>query len=92
MTKLNKPEVTTLIAEAAGETKNTVTRVLDALADVIASEVAAGNSLSVAGGVFSLKRSAERQGVKPGTTERITIPARVSVKFKPGRALKEAVQ
>lgn len=92
MTKLNKPEVTTLIAEAAGETKSTVTRVLDALADVIAQEVAAGNSLSVAGGVFGLKRSAERQGVKPGTTERITIPARVSVKFKPGRALKEAVQ
>ena len=42
-------------------------------------------------GSFKAVRRAERRGRNPRTMEDMTIPARTSVKFCPGRALKQAV-
>lgn len=43
-------------------------------------------------GTFSTVHRKERKGRNPGTGEEITIPAQNSVKFKPGKKLKDAVE
>lgn len=42
-------------------------------------------------GTFSTVQRKERKGRNPGTGAEITIPAQKSVKFKPGKKLKDAV-
>ena len=43
-------------------------------------------------GTFSTVHRKKRKGRNPGTGEEITIPAQNSVKFKPGKKLKDAVE
>ncbi len=43
-------------------------------------------------GTFSTVHRNERKGRNPGTGEEITIPAQNTVKFKPGKNLKDAVE
>lgn len=43
-------------------------------------------------GTFSKIHRNERKGRNPGTGEEITIPAQNSVKFKPGKKLKDAIE
>jgi len=67
-------------------------RAVDALFDVISAALKSGDSITVPGfGVFSVKDRAARQGRNPQTGATIQIPAAKVVGFKPGRALKDAV-
>jgi len=67
-------------------------RAVDALFDVISAALKSGDSITVPGfGVFSVKHRAARQGRNPQTGATIQIPAAKVVGFKPGRALKDAV-
>lgn len=43
-------------------------------------------------GTFSTVQRKERKGRNPGTGKEITIPAQKSVKFKPGKKLKDSVE
>jgi DNA-binding protein HU-beta len=43
-------------------------------------------------GTFKVVKRKARNGVKPGTTERIKIPAKNVVRFSVGRGLKKAVK
>ncbi|MFV9646918.1 MAG: HU family DNA-binding protein [Desulfobacterales bacterium] len=42
-------------------------------------------------GAFSKVYRKARQGVNPATGEKITIEARHAIKFRPGKALKDAI-
>ena len=60
--------------------------------DVTTAELKKGGKIQLVGfGTFEVKERAEREGIKPGTTEKITIPASKAPKFKAGKALKDAV-
>jgi len=53
----------------------------------------AGGRLALPGlGIFSVSERPERTGRNPQTGEPLTIAASKAVKFKPGKALKEAVR
>ena len=43
-------------------------------------------------GAFEVRERAARQGVKPGTAEKIDIPASNYPTFKSGKSLKESVK
>ncbi|MFW5653008.1 MAG: HU family DNA-binding protein [Planctomycetota bacterium] len=43
-------------------------------------------------GVFEIKRRAPRRGQNPRTLKPVAVPARQSVKFKPGRLMRERVE
>ena len=59
---------------------------------LIANELDAGNKVTIPGfGTFGTRRRSERIGTNPGTNERITIPERHYVFFKPGKTLRERV-
>lgn len=84
-----------LIASIAGDTntsKAAVELVLDGLAEVTAGQLATIGELSLPGiGKLAVSYRAARTGRNPRTGQAVDIQASVSVKFKPAKALKDAV-
>jgi len=65
---------------------------LDALIKIIETALKAGDSITLVGfGTFAVKERAERTGRNPQTGQEITIAAAKVPSFKPGKALKDAV-
>jgi DNA-binding protein HU-beta len=90
---MNKPELIDTIASHSNLTKSDAGRALDALIKTIESTLKAGDSIALVGfGTFEVKERAERTGRNPQTGQPITIAASKSPSFKPGKALKDAVQ
>ena len=89
---MNKAEVVDAVAEAADISKAAAARAVDAMTDVIAKSLKAGDPVSLVGfGTFSVKQRAARTGRNPRTGEEIQIKASTLPAFKPGKALKDAV-
>ncbi len=89
---MNKSELVTTIAEHAGITKSQAQDALNAMTDSITDSLAKGDDVSLVGfGTFSQRQRAARQGKNPQTGAVMQIPASTSVGFKPGKALKDAV-
>lgn len=89
---MNKTELVTAVAEKAEVTKKDTAAVLDAFTQVVTEELKNGGRVQLVGfGTFDVVDRAEREGRNPRTNEVMLIPAGKAPKFKPGRALKEAV-
>lgn len=57
---------------------------VESILEIIKEELKEDESIKIAGfGTFSIKKMAERQGVNPKTLEKITIPEKRKVVFKP---------
>lgn len=75
-----------------GLTKKQAGEVFEAAFDFISGVLADGDRVQIPGfGTFSISERAERQGRNPKTGEPMTIAASKSVRFKPGKQLKESV-
>lgn len=89
---MTKVELVNAIAEKTAQPKKTVAAIVDAFIDVVPEAVASGENVALVGfGTFTKVERAAREGKNPQTKEKITIPAKVVPKFKPGKAFKEAV-
>ena len=89
---MNKQEMINAVAENTGETKATVTKVLESMADVATTILGAGEEVTLHGlGKLKTKQSAARTGRNPATGAEIDIPAKTAVKFTAAKALKDAV-
>ena len=87
--KLGKTQLVEQLSEKTSLSKKQAAEVFDAFNDVVVDALRSGKSVGVPGlGTFSVKATAERQGVRPGTSERITIPAGKKVSFKIASNLK----
>jgi len=81
-----------LASNLEGLTKKQAAEAFDTIFDYIGKALADGERVQIAGfGTFSVSKRAERQGRNPKTKEPMTIPASNSVRFKPGKNLKDAV-
>lgn len=89
---MKKPELIAEIAEQTGLTKEKAGEVLNAITDEITNAMTRDESVSLIGfGTFSQRARSARTGKNPQTGKAIQIPASKSVGFKPGKALKDAV-
>ncbi len=90
---MNKLDLIHGIASITGHTKTDIAAILDAHAGLTIAELDRGNEhiLPGLGKLVPVHRVA-RKGRNPKTGEAITIPARVVVQFKAGKALKEGIQ
>ncbi|MDO5357446.1 MAG: HU family DNA-binding protein [Conchiformibius sp.] len=89
---MNKSELIDAIAQESGLTKADAGKALDAFTTVIKNALQQGDAVTLVGfGSFVVAERAERQGLNPKTKEPITIPAARVPKFKPGKALKDAL-
>ena len=75
-----------------GMSKANAALVVDHVFDHVAGEVSKGNEVRIHGfGTFSRQRRAESEGRNPRTGEAIKIPAKHVPKFKPAKALHDAL-
>ena len=90
---INKAEIAEKIRDTLGITRAEAERAMETVVDSIAMALKSGGDVSIAGlGIFSTKMRSAREGRNPRTGETIRIPATRTVKFRPGKALKETVQ
>lgn len=89
---MNKTELITSVAQAAGVTKKDAERVVNAAFETITAQLAAGEKVQISGfGTFEVKERQARVGRNPQTKEAIEIPASKAPAFKPTKTLKDAV-
>ena len=90
---ITKKELAERIADATNDSRACVRRVLQSLLDEIVNELASGNRIEFRDfGVFETKTRAARVAQNPRTLERVEVPERRNVKFKPGRKMREAIE
>lgn len=90
---MNKAELINAAAEKAGLSKKDTETVLNSVIEVISDALAEEDKVQLVGfGAFEVKHRAARTGRNPKTRESIKIPASKVPVFKPGRALKDAVE
>lgn len=89
---MNKTELIDAIAAAADLPKASAGRALDAVVDSITEALSKGDQVTLVGfGTFAVKHRAAREGRNPQTGQTIQIKASNVPGFKPGKALKDAV-
>lgn len=89
---MNNNDLIAKVAEATGKTKTDTKTFLDATIGALTAELSAGNEISLNNfGKLVVNDRPEREGRNPATGETITIAASKSVKFKPAKALKDAL-
>lgn len=89
---MNKADLIQAVADATELNKAESGRAVDAVIDAITSALKSGDTVSLVGfGTFAVKERAARQGRNPQTGDTITIDAAKIPGFKPGKALKDAV-
>ncbi len=89
---MNKSELIEHIAEQADISKAAAARALDALIGGVGTALRKGESVALVGfGTFSVTKRAARTGRNPRTGATIKIKAAKVPKFRPGKALKDAL-
>ena len=89
---MNKIELINAVAEETNLSKKDAEAAITAVVNAITGALIEGEKVQLVGfGSFEVKRRAERIGRNPRTKEAIKIPASKTTVFKPGKALKDAV-
>lgn len=89
---MNKSELIELIAEKADISKAAAARALEAMIGGVKSTLKKGGSVSLVGfGTFAVSKRAARSGRNPRTGATIKIKSAKVPKFRPGKALKDAL-
>ncbi|MEO3692537.1 HU family DNA-binding protein [Roseateles paludis] len=89
---MNKSELIDHIAKQADISKAAAGRALEALIGGVKSTLKKSGTVSIVGfGSFSITKRAARSGRNPRTGATIKIKSAKVPKFKPGKALKDAV-
>lgn len=89
---MNKTELIEAVADSADLSKAAASRAVDAVVESVSDALKEGDQVTLVGfGTFSVRERAARNGRNPQTGETIEIPASKVPGFKPGKALKDAV-
>jgi DNA-binding protein HU-beta len=89
---MNKAELVADVAERLSEPKAKAEEAVDAVFEAIRDELKRGGDIRLpAFGVFDVKDTAARTARNPQTGEEVKVPAGKKVRFKPGKALKDAL-
>ena len=92
--KMKRDALLDQLSKSVGISKKQAKDVLDAFTDTVTKALQSNESVALPGfGMFYVSRSKARTGVNPQKpSEKIQIPARNNPKFRPGKALKDAVK
>ncbi len=89
---MNKQELVSAMAEKAGLSKADADKAVNAFVETVKGAMAKGDSIQLIGfGTFSVSERSARTGRNPQTGKEIQIASKKVAKFKPGKALDEAV-
>jgi DNA-binding protein HU-beta len=89
---MNKTDLVAEIAKKASLTKTDAEKALKAFTDAVTATLTKGNEVRLVGfGTFKINKRKAGEGRNPRTGAVIKIPASNLPKFRPGKALKDAV-
>ena len=89
---MNKSELIEHIATQSDNSKAAATRALESIIGAVKATLKKGNSVSLVGfGTFAVTKRAARLGRNPRTGAALKIKAAKVPKFRPGKALKDAL-
>jgi DNA-binding protein HU-beta len=89
---MTKTDLIAQVAEKTSLTKKNSVAAIDAVFAAITAALAQGNGLSLTGfGSFAVSERAAKEGRNPKTGEKMAIAASKTVKFKPGKSLKDSI-
>ena len=89
---MNKTELIDAVAAKTGQTKAATAVLLDGFIEAVTESLVKSESVQLIGfGTFEVTERAAREGRNPATGAALKIAAKKVVKFKPGKALAEAI-
>ena len=89
---MNKTELIDHIAQQADISKAAATRALEATISAVTATLKQGDTVSLVGfGTFAVTKREPRTGRNPRTGVEIKIKSAIVPKFRPGKALKDAL-
>jgi len=90
---VNKSELIEVIARQAEISKAAAGRSLEAVIGAVKTSLKKGDSVTISGfGTFAVNKRKARTGRNPRTGVAIKIKAAKVAKFRPGKALKDAIK
>lgn len=90
MITVTKKELVERIAQQTGLQRNDVKTVVQSFLDAVVEELGRGNRLEFRDfGVFEVRQRAARSAQNPKTLVPVHVPAKRTVRFKPGRLMRE---
>jgi DNA-binding protein HU-beta len=90
---MRKAELVAQMAKAAGSSKNSADRAMNAFVIAVFDSLRKGKRVTISGfGTFCVNKRAARSGHDPRTGKAITIPSAKVPRFKPSRSLKTAIR
>ncbi|MEM1330492.1 MAG: HU family DNA-binding protein [Planctomycetota bacterium] len=93
MGTVTKKDLIDRIADETGQRRTDVKKTLQEFLDQVVAELAKGNRLEFRDfGVFEVRERAARVAQNPKTLERVAVPPKRTIKFKPGRLMREGVE
>lgn len=92
MANISKADLVKTVAAEAGVSAKDAKTIIDAFLTVTETHLSQGDTVQITGfGNFEVRERKAREGVRPGTTEKIQIPASKYPAFKAGKTLKDSV-
>lgn len=87
---LNNKEFISELSRKLGYTNKDTSRLVSSVIGVMTQELQDGNGIAIQGfGTFEVKKKIERISINPATQQRILIPPKLVLTYKPSVTLKE---
>lgn len=87
---MNNKEFIAELSRRLGYTNKDASQLVSSVIGVMTQELQEGNSVTILGfGTFDVKKKLERISVNPVTQQRMLIPPKLALNFKPSVSLKE---
>ena len=89
---MTKAELIAQVAEKSELSKKDAEKAIAAVVSSVTDSLVAGDKVQLVGfGTFEVRDRKEKESKNPRTGEKIIVPAKKAPAFKPGKALKDAV-
>ncbi len=90
---MNKSEIVKVVMERSGIKKNQAEAAVNTIFNAIRESLKRREKVAIVGfGSFEVVERRGRVGINPATKEKIKIPAKNAVKFKPSASLKDELK
>ena len=87
---MNNKEITSELAERLGYTIKDTSELIGSLLSDMIQELEEGNVIAVQGfGSFEVKKKAERISINPASKQRMLVPPKLVLSYKPSNTLKD---
>ncbi len=87
---MNNKEFTSELSKRLGYTQKDTSELLSSLLSCMTEQLEEGNAIAIQGfGTFEVKKKVERISVSPTTKQRMLVPPKLVLTYKPSIVLKE---